>query len=646
MATKVQDFLKANPQYVGRANVPVAKMPVKQTGKGGTLSSMISELGGAGGAWGGAALGASIGSVVPGVGTVIGGLLGAGIGGFAGGTAGRGVENKIRDNQNFFGKGGSAESAFKEGAISGALGAAGEGFQLLKAGKAATGTKGLKNVGKNLIAGAEAKQAGIRSVGAIENMGKSVKSGGMGLAQGAQAKGIAQIGAGQSDAYVKALADAGIKVGAPETMQRALEPKLAKLGEELATKYAKANVPVASTEINALGNSILDKVVTQGGLDKTAENFAIEQVNRMTKSKDLAGLWQFTKDLEKNAAGLAKGTTGSATAKEATARIIKEDIRSYLNSKVPALAETNGKYHILQDTDKLLRKASANTRFGGLGNRIMGLAPVKSAEAKVGSGLEMVGRGINSTPSKLAVGIGARGITNSITATPPVEDPAQYDQALSDLGMTPDMGGGQDMTQGQQMQQPQQQAELYPAQNMMQDIQRDFQATGGKNVDKYLSLYKALSAVTQAQGKANNLNVTKPTSEKFANAQSGLNSLNQYQQLLQQDPSILTKSATPGRSLPVVGGYISRATGTGTSDALAYDMMDNLLRIRTGAQANPAEIKNYVTKMLPRAGDSQATVQRKLAIFRNTFGEILNLAGAQDQNSTLQDAILNAGGSM
>jgi hypothetical protein len=94
-----------------------ATKPAKKKGRGGFITSLISEAGGTGGAIGGASLGATIGSVVPGIGTVIGGLAGAGIGGFLGGTGGRLAENKIRDDEYRVG------DALKEGAISGVAGA-------------------------------------------------------------------------------------------------------------------------------------------------------------------------------------------------------------------------------------------------------------------------------------------------------------------------------------------------------------------------------------------------------------------------------------------------------------------------------------------------------------------------------------------
>lgn len=97
--------------------------PKKKTGRGGTLTSLISE----GGALGGAATGAALGSVVPGIGTAIGGVVGGALGAFGG----RLVENKVRDDRLGVG------DAAKEGAISGVLGGP---LKLLKYGGTAAKT--------------------------------------------------------------------------------------------------------------------------------------------------------------------------------------------------------------------------------------------------------------------------------------------------------------------------------------------------------------------------------------------------------------------------------------------------------------------------------------------------------------------------
>jgi hypothetical protein len=107
MALSAQDLAAFHSLKV---DTSAQKKAVKNKGRGGTLSSLISEAGGTGGALGGAAIGTAI---LPGIGTV----LGAGIGGFLGGTGGRIAENKVRDNRLGLG------DALTEGAISGAMGA-------------------------------------------------------------------------------------------------------------------------------------------------------------------------------------------------------------------------------------------------------------------------------------------------------------------------------------------------------------------------------------------------------------------------------------------------------------------------------------------------------------------------------------------
>lgn len=96
----------------------------RTTGRGGTLTSLISE----GGALGGAAAGAALGSAVPVIGTAIGGIIGAGLGAFGG----RLAENKVRDDRL------GVTDALKEGALTAALSGP------LRLGKyATTATKGL-----------------------------------------------------------------------------------------------------------------------------------------------------------------------------------------------------------------------------------------------------------------------------------------------------------------------------------------------------------------------------------------------------------------------------------------------------------------------------------------------------------------------
>lgn len=97
--------------------------PQKKKGRGGFLTSLISEGGAAGGALGGAAAGTAI---LPGIGTLIGGALG----GLAGGFGGSAAEQKVRDDSVDWKK------AASEGLVSGATSAIAPGGagSLLKGG--------------------------------------------------------------------------------------------------------------------------------------------------------------------------------------------------------------------------------------------------------------------------------------------------------------------------------------------------------------------------------------------------------------------------------------------------------------------------------------------------------------------------------
>jgi hypothetical protein len=391
------------------------QQPQKKTGRGGFLTSLISELGGAGGAAGGAALGTAL---FPGVGT----LIGAGLGGLLGGTGGRVVENEVRDHRIGLG------DALKEGALSGALGAAGEGFQLAKAGKAVTESSSLLHPLSNIAAGGEARAAGEVAPGVVQGVGRDVKANAMGLAQGASAPGIDKIGARQSDQLVNAVTKSfNVKAGAPESVQRALEPKIQNLGKELASKYAANNAPLTTEEVNRIGTNIIQKASSLGGVDSTlAGQHALDEATKISGVKDVNGLWKYVQEVEDHMNFLRKA--GSATpAQEAILGTVRDEIRPILDSKVPGLAELNAKYSNGLQADRLLRSASTNSR-GGIFPRLLSLNPVRSGEAKIGSTVEGVGRVLSGTGNPLT----------AVTKQAKYQLPGNLLQAIQGLGASQD----------------------------------------------------------------------------------------------------------------------------------------------------------------------------------------------------------------
>lgn len=145
-------------------------------------------------------------------------------------------------------------------------------------------------------------------------------------------------------------------------------------------------------------------------------------------------------------------------------------------------------------------------------------------------------------------------------------------------------------------------------------------------------------AKNSGAGGGNGLNVTKVTAQQYGLAQSGNQALQQLAGVLQNDPSVLNRSATPGRSLPGVGGFISRAAGTGDFDAIGYNIADTILRLRTGAQANESEVRKLQSQIMPRAGDSTQTVNTKMNQISSIFGNVLQLA-QQPSSGGLEDEL-------
>lgn len=137
-------------------------------------------------------------------------------------------------------------------------------------------------------------------------------------------------------------------------------------------------------------------------------------------------------------------------------------------------------------------------------------------------------------------------------------------------------------------------------------------------------------------------NVTKVTAQQMGLAQNGANALQDLAAMIQNDPGVITRTATPGRGLPVVGGYVANAAGVADYDAIGYNIADAILRLRTGAQANASEIKNLQTKLMPRAGDSEDVINTKLGQINDIFGNVLQMGQqsgtGNDLSALLQQA--------
>lgn len=122
---------------------------------------------------------------------------------------------------------------------------------------------------------------------------------------------------------------------------------------------------------------------------------------------------------------------------------------------------------------------------------------------------------------------------------------------------------------------------------------------------------------------------TKPTAQQYGLAQAGLSSLGQLQELISKDPSLITREATPGQGLPIIGGLVSNAVGTGEYNAVANNILDALARVRTGAAMTSQE-ESFYRNLLPKAGDDQSTIKAKLNALQQAFTPFMGYGGANN----------------
>lgn len=616
----------------------------KKGGRGGFLSSLISE----GGAIGGGAAGAAAGTaILPGLGTLIGGGLGAGIGALTG----RVAENKVRDDRLGLG------DALKEGALSSVLGAG----PLRLAKGAITATKA--TAAGSGLSGA-LKQAGDKAVGmnATRAVGEKLSRSGEGLIakefrlnptqqanfknlHGEEAVSVLRRYNVQKpedlQAKIKPLQDsfdgvvdkipAASKSEVQTAMKKIYQPLLdspvltrQQLGQSLksqadaiTTKYA-GQVP--ATELNTLRKAFDDAVsYTQRGTNEfTVNKKSADALRKLLQGKaddagitvdgrtfkdvglelrklrnldDIVGKQAYlgTGSLPLNlpnllgtaAGGATGGLPGAALAGAAT---------QIVNSSTGRRLAANG---VIGAGERLTSRAAGANPYGAgaLASRI---APVGLAGALLGAQSEGNNMATNAT--------------NNSTQTMPTS--VQNIDPLSQIA---------DGTPTPEDNNP------FAPENIQNSV-RQILANGGdmKDAAGFVSLAEALQKV-QGAGQAKTKPLSAEASKVVSNALTGIQALDDFQGAIEQDPSVLAKRVIPGRG--AAGGLLGGLLGTRGADAAAAQIVDVIARLRTGAAITNEEARRFET-FVPQASDPEDVRQQKLGYLRNQFMMIANRSGS------------------
>lgn len=163
-----------------------------------------------------------------------------------------------------------------------------------------------------------------------------------------------------------------------------------------------------------------------------------------------------------------------------------------------------------------------------------------------------------------------------------------------------------------------------------QALMRAYVAGDAPAIKQLQGMYELASQFEEAQApkqKAMGVEAVK----NMNNAQTGLQSLNDLEAMINNDSSLVTKAAAP--DVAILNGLM----GTSQYRAAIKNVQDAMSRLRSGASMTEQESARF-DKMLPSIGDDPQTVQYKIQQFRDYFGSYLQNPGTsstQDLASAL-----------
>jgi Arc/MetJ-type ribon-helix-helix transcriptional regulator len=604
-----------------------AQMPQGQRGKGGSLTSFISE----GGALGGGLAGAAIGSAVPIVGTAIGGIIGAGIGAFGG----RLAENKVRDNRY------GLSDAAKEGAISAVL--AGP-LKLAKYGKGASAA---------LKAGATFEQAAIAGAGKAAAPGMLTKALVRGTSANAESLSARALGLtkGQKNKFIK---ETGEKAGS------------------IASRFNVNDIDSIKAAITPLQKEF-DSVIKSSG-DITVKEYSqmLKKVYNPLVNSSIVPEQAMGAQIKAQADELLKGLPKDGTVPVSELLSVRRKFDKFIKSRV-ATPEQKGVYQNIADAYRQAIQDIAEKRgvktAGGMTlkeqgaelNKLYSLrdAAMKNIEGAGGQSLVSLGNTpgavIGSTvgPVGAAAGYAANAAANSAGGRRAILGGSKLAAGLSAGYASPDSitrqvagigknltlakvltGGGQssnidpsatipntsmnipttanitsnDYSNAEQMSTVEQSP--YPKANLLADIQRD-----PKNASKYLEYYQQVKEIFNPEAETKPLNST--AAGTVTDLQNGIFNIRQLSEQI----------AASGANSPLIGALRSK----NPFDTEAQSLQANISRVKQvigkalegGVLRKEDELK--YAKILPTLNDTDAVAQYKVQVIADDLQRKLNL---------------------
>lgn len=619
---------------------PNPPKPKKQSGKGGFLTSLISE----GGAAGGAAAGAGIGTaLLPGVGTAIG----AGLGGLFGGFSGRLTENKIRDNEFRPGQ------ALGEGLISGALSAVGPGFQALKGAKGAKGLSGAIGAVDD-VARTSKGLPSTALIGATEKKGLGMTSKAGGYFVGATRPGASPLSPSQVQKYDKLLRKLKVPANDASDMLFTIEPVQKQLYKQLDDAVSKSTAVIDGKK---LGRSLVAEVQAKQGLGATELKIAREQAAKFSKKMSPSEVLKAKRELD-NAISYVANPDAATSSKQAVAEIFRKGFKTELDNATPGLKNINSTAHDLAEISSFASRAAnrvgneATSSGGGLVGRALSSPLANTMRAKSGVAVQGVGRALAGTGgpataisryAKLQAPANLMGAAMGASAEQAPAEPLAETPVSGDMTADPMAGTSQFDPQMMEQEMPQQSA--YSLEQAIADIQA---APDAKSQKAIMDYYKFISGAEADMSKSTGQELTAIQRNKIAGYQTANEVVNQLEQLWQNVGQPQSQLAAGLGGFPgVKQARSSFDPNTRQYTQFAEGTLAPIIKSlgESGVLTDKDIIRAY--GLVPNLQDSQQVATNKIQqlkmLLANAQTATSGTAGGED-TSQLYEALLTSGG--
>lgn len=445
------------------------------------------------------------------------------------------------------------------------------------------------------------------------------KAGGFGI--NAKVPGEKPLGVNESKRIGEWLKAKGVSAGDPAIRLQAVQQIKEQAGQNIDGVISKANIPLPQAEVQSVADDFLKSVQGLSGKDETlmkrATTFAD---NLVSQAKDNKSLINFKR--ENNSKRSFLTSDDAATADEQQLRkILDEKLINYSNQKIPGIEQFNDDYSRASDVEAYLVKGAGNPKgVNLLGNNLLGNT-VQSIKSKAGDLMQKAVGAEGAPGAAPASGgfrpfikpamqqTGTRAAASTLFGTPFVGQPQPVETA-------PAMEPGIEMTTESA---PEIATGPSQAEQLMQNAITYAQETGD------VKGMQAIMATAESMGKAEGGGkpLSAEASKIKSNAMAGLESIQELENIMQNDPGAFQRSGLPGVNTldRLTQGRTSGALGTDQIEPVRQQIIDVIARLRTGAAITNDEAKRFEV-FIPRPGDSPEAVALKTRILKNQFNRV------------------------